>query len=164
MGPSSNLVASDLLRMGLGMAAQAKSREHRRLEGPVARVAVVTGLIVVLLASAIGITLWRYSVASSRSQFAIQEREIVPLAEREKTMLWIQQAALAGYASDRAPADLPVFDAAANQFDSITSAIDSAIPASSPIGSCLARCDATTARSIGLLEPGSSRSPVTPSR
>jgi methyl-accepting chemotaxis protein len=113
------------------MAAQAKSREHRRLEGPAARVAVVTGLIVVLLASAIGITLWRYSVASSRSQFAIQEREIVPLAEREKTMLWIQQAALAGYASDRAPADLPVFDAAAKQFDSITSAIDSAIPASS---------------------------------
>jgi Methyl-accepting chemotaxis protein (MCP) signalling domain len=120
------------------MAAQAKSREHRYLEGPVARVAVVTGLIVVLLVSAIGITLWRYSVATSQSRLALQERKIVSLAERVKTGLWIQEAALVGYAGDRDPADIPTFNNAAKQFDSDVAAIRGATSTSTVARTVLA--------------------------
>jgi methyl-accepting chemotaxis protein len=89
----------------------------RRLEGPAMRVAVASGAIVVLLVAAVGVTLWRYGVAASKSKAALTESKLVPYAERVKTSLWVQRAALEGYASDRTAADLALFNQAGAAFD-----------------------------------------------
>jgi methyl-accepting chemotaxis protein len=101
------------------MAAGAQGIEARgdRLRGPAFRVAVACGVIVLLLVAALGVTLWRYSVATDRSNAALDEARLVPYAERVKTSLWIQRAALQGYVADRNPADLALFRSAANNFD-----------------------------------------------
>jgi methyl-accepting chemotaxis protein len=89
----------------------------RRIEGPALRVAAACGLIVLLLVAAVGVTLWRYSVASNKSDLAFAERKLVPGAERVKTALWEQQAGLEGYAADRNASDLSLLQSAGAQFD-----------------------------------------------
>jgi methyl-accepting chemotaxis protein len=101
--------------------------DRRRLEGPALRIAVASGLIVVLLIAAVGVTLWRYGVATSKSHVAFTERRLVPYTEQIKTSLWTQEAALTGFAGDRDPADIPLFDRAGEAFDvSITNLRDAA--------------------------------------
>jgi CHASE3 domain sensor protein len=78
----------------------------RGLEGPARRVAVASALIVVLVATAVGVTLWRYGVATSKSHRAVAESRVVPLAEQAKTALQVQATAVQGYAADRDPLDI----------------------------------------------------------
>ena len=92
---------------GGGRRTAGAARGPRVLEGPVLRVAVASGLIVVLLMAAVGVTLWRYGVATDKSRVAFDARRVLPYAERVKTSLWIQEAHLESYAGDRNRADLP---------------------------------------------------------
>src|SRR5581483_2311388 len=78
----------------------------RRLEGRARRVAVAGALIVVLVATAVGVTLWRYGVANSKSHGAVAESQIVPVTEQAKTALQVQATAMQGYAADRDAADI----------------------------------------------------------
>lgn len=89
----------------------------RRLEGPALRVAIACAVIVLLLAAALGVTLWRYSGATDKSKVALNEGKLVPAAERVKTSLWVQLASLQGYVATRDPADLARFRSAGQAFD-----------------------------------------------
>lgn len=81
------------------------------------RVAVSCGVIVLLLAAAVGITLWRYAIATNRSNTALADAALVPHAERVKTSLRIQIAQLQRYVLDRDQSDLAGFQSAGRAFD-----------------------------------------------
>lgn len=89
-----------------------------RLEGPARRVAIASGVIVILLGAAVGVTVWRFSQATNKSRAAIGDWKLVPYAQRVKTSLWIQQATLQQYADSRSSLALTLFNQAGSNFDS----------------------------------------------
>lgn len=83
-----------------------------KLEGPTKRIAAASLLIVVLLAAAVGVTIWRSSVADDSRQVALEEISLVPVAEAARVALWRESAGVEGFAGNRAPDNLALFNRA----------------------------------------------------
>jgi len=65
-------------------------------------------LIVVLVAAAVGVTLWRYGVAVSQAQVALHKSQTELYLQRADSELGRVSAALEGFAADRDPADAQI--------------------------------------------------------
>ncbi len=95
------------------------------LHGPARRVATAGALSVLLTVLAVGLTTSFYRAAVHKGNVALDKIQTVARIEVARTALSQEAAALEGYASDRDPADLPLFDAAAADFNrAISSARD----------------------------------------
>jgi methyl-accepting chemotaxis protein len=73
---------------------------------PENRIVALIGLIVLLVALALGITLWRFDSADSRDRFADAETRAELVTERAQTALAKQNGLVDAFGSDKDPADL----------------------------------------------------------
>jgi methyl-accepting chemotaxis protein len=85
---------------------------RQRLEDPRQRLVALIGSIVVLLAAAIGLTLWRYDAAITSDHHAQAEIQVQLAAEQGREALSRKAGLVDAYAADRNPADLGQIDQA----------------------------------------------------
>jgi hypothetical protein len=76
------------------------------LRGPARRVAAASGLIVILLATSIGVTLWRYGVADHKNKLAFAGRAAAVVVHQAAAALEAQASNAEGYASHKEAAHL----------------------------------------------------------
>ena len=88
------------------------------LEGPARRLALLTGLIILLFAIALGVTIWRYETAVNRYSKAAEEHDRAVQAERVLTAFWLEQTKMAHYAITPDPEHLNAIDEARAEFTS----------------------------------------------
>jgi methyl-accepting chemotaxis protein len=69
----------------------------------VRRIAVASGLIVVVLAAAIGVTIWRYSEALTQSDNALRARSEAAQAQSSVTVFWQEREAMNEYLAVPSP-------------------------------------------------------------
>jgi methyl-accepting chemotaxis protein len=84
--------------------------EGRRFADPVRRLLALFVLIFVLVATAVGLTLWRYGVAVNQAQVALHKSQTQVDLQAADTALGRISAALEGFVSDRDPADVAIID------------------------------------------------------
>jgi len=86
------------------------------VKGPSLRVAIVSVVAVAVIAAAIGVTIWRYQVALSRSAVAIDARSDASLTEALVGAFWHEREATQEYLSTPSPALLQEVNRQAGYF------------------------------------------------
>jgi methyl-accepting chemotaxis protein len=87
--------------------------------GPTRRVAFATLAILVLFASALGVTVWRYHESSKNYASAVAASDRVRLANRATIALWQEFSAVADFAKTRSGEEIDEFDEAHREFDEL---------------------------------------------
>jgi methyl-accepting chemotaxis protein len=94
----------------------------RRLGDPVSRLKALFGLIGLMTALALGLTLWRYGAAVTQEGVALHKSQTQGLLQAADAALGRASAALEGYAADRDPADKVTMSTNADDFRAKVSA------------------------------------------
>ena len=77
-----------------------------KLKDPARRLIALIGLIVVLLGVAVGVSVWRFGVASDSKDLALEESQVQATAEQARTALARKGGLVDAYGGDKDPADL----------------------------------------------------------
>jgi hypothetical protein len=77
-----------------------------RLEGPARRIAAAVALVVLLVAAAVGVAIWRYSVSRDSDKQALDESKTQVTAQQARTAITDEGGLVDAYGGDKAPADL----------------------------------------------------------
>ena len=93
----------------------ARILEHIPVE-PARRIATASAAIVILLAGAIGITLWRYESAIDRYQHARNVQDDARNVENALGAFWREQAAIFAYTTQQSTSELQNLDSARREF------------------------------------------------
>jgi methyl-accepting chemotaxis protein len=109
-----------------------------RIARPQDRIMTLVGVLVLLQAVAIGVTIWRYGAAEQRDTHARAERQAQLTAERAQTALAHQNGLADAYGGDKDPEDLVGFDEEARALEGALLALEHAPE----------RADRLTARSL----------------
>jgi methyl-accepting chemotaxis protein len=97
-----------------------------RIARPQDRIVALLGALVLLLALAIGVTMWRYGVAEQRDAHARAERQAELSAERAHTALAHQSGLADAYGGDKDPEDLVGFAEEGGNLERALVALDDA--------------------------------------
>ncbi|MDX6642437.1 MAG: hypothetical protein QOD76_399, partial [Solirubrobacteraceae bacterium] len=84
----------------------------RNFDGPARRIAIAGVVTVVLVAVAVGLTLWRYGAAVDSDRAALAESQVQLAAEQAREALSRKNGLVDAYAGDKDPADLGEIDQA----------------------------------------------------
>lgn len=95
-----------------------------RLEGPARRIALCSAIIAVLVAAAIGVTLWRYSAATADYDRAAQNTDTIGHASEARATLFDVDVAARTYALTKGPAALATLRTERAVFNQAVQAID----------------------------------------
>jgi methyl-accepting chemotaxis protein len=88
----------------------------RRVGDPVSRLKALFGLVGLLTALALGLTLWRYGDAVTQGRVALHKSQTQTLLQAADAALGRTSAALEGFAADHDPADRATVSANADEF------------------------------------------------
>ncbi|HSS04892.1 MAG TPA: hypothetical protein VLK89_06870, partial [Solirubrobacterales bacterium] len=77
-----------------------------RLQGPAKRIAIAVTALVILVAVAVGIAVWRYGAANDANKEALVLAEAQFYAQQVRTDITDEGGIADAYASDEDPADL----------------------------------------------------------
>jgi methyl-accepting chemotaxis protein len=88
---------------------------RQRLNDPAQRLVAMISTLIILLALAIGLTLWRYGAAVDFDRQALQESQVQVVAQQARTALAQTGGLVDAYAGDKDPADLPLLAQANRQ-------------------------------------------------
>ena len=99
----------------------AKTRVRDRLPSEATRrIAAASALIVILIAGAIGVTLWRYESALDRYQHdALAARSNAETIEKAMSAFWQEQTAIYSYVAQQSNVSLANLDLARTRFVSL---------------------------------------------
>src|SRR3954468_6263675 len=94
------------------VATEHSNRELKSgLRHPAARLVALIGLVVLLFAIALGVSIWRYGVSHDSNQTAIEEEKGQVLGQRLSTLIAKETGLGDAYRGDKDPADLRELDA-----------------------------------------------------
>ena len=97
--------------------------------GPASKIAVASAAILVLLATAIGVTIWRYSHAIGLSSDALKARSEEFRSEQAATAFWREREAMNEYVISKDAGLLTEATAAQASFTRVTDGLGSDVPA-----------------------------------
>src|SRR6266545_6334135 len=100
-----------------GRRARARILERIPVE-PARRIATASAAIVILLAGAIGVTLWRYEAAIDRYQHARGSQSDAQSVQQAASAFWNEQAAIFAYSTQQNVSELQRLSEARQQFTS----------------------------------------------
>ena len=84
----------------------------RNFEGPARRIAIAGLTTIILLALAVGVTVWRYDGAITSDHQALAEGQVQLAAEQGREALSRKGGLVDAYGGDKDPADLGLIDQA----------------------------------------------------
>ncbi len=103
-----------------GRASARARMRHRIPVEPARRIAAASAAIVLLLAGAIGVTLWRYESAIDKYQHdALEARSDAEAVEQATAAFWREQAAIFSYTTQQSEDELTSLESARQEFGSI---------------------------------------------
>src|SRR5579864_2863477 len=101
----------------------------RTQAGPARKIAIASTAVLVLLSTAIGVTIWRYSYASGLSSDALKARSEDFRSEQAATALWREREVMNEYALSKESGLLAEVAAAQASFARVTNGLGSDVPA-----------------------------------
>ncbi len=93
-------------------------------QGPARRIAAASAAIVILLAGAIGVTLWRYESAIDRYQHARGSQSDAQSVQQAASAFWNEQAAIFAYSTQQNVSELQRLSEARQQFTSLLGSLE----------------------------------------
>ena len=88
-------------------------------QGPARRIAVTSALVVALLAAAVGVTIWRYEITSSKKGDAVYQRGFQLQISEAISAFWREEWSISDYVIKRAPDELRQLERAQLDFNRI---------------------------------------------